>query len=253
MTLTTTRLRRKALPLCCLCLAAALTFTASVIATAEETPAPAQNPVKVFHLANVAQTSEAVSIVSALRNMLDPHDRVYLAEETNDVLVTAPADQVALAGRLISELDRPKQTYRVIYTVAEFDGSKRLGVQHFAMVVVTGQRITLKQGDKVPVLTGSFTKDNAAQQTEFTYLDVGINLDTTLDQFANGLRLRSKVEQSSVAEPQGATIGQDPIVRQSVLQGTSVIVPGKPLTLGSIDIVGSTRRLDIEVVAEPLS
>jgi hypothetical protein len=45
---------------------------------------------------------------------------------------------------------------------------------------------------------------------------------------------------------------QEPVIRQSVLEGTSVITPGKPLNLGAIDFTGSTRHMDIEVVAEPL-
>lgn len=235
---------------------ALLFFACSPVAFAQDAPArslPEQSPVKIFHLSNVAQAPEANEIAVALRNMIDPRDKLYLLSLTNDIIAAAPPDQLELIGRLIGELDRPKQTYRVIYTVSEFDGTKRIGVQHFAMVVVTGQRVTLKQGDKVPVLTGSFNKDSASQQSQFTYLDVGMNFDTTLDTFAKGLRLRSKVEQSSVAEPPSGGLVQDPIVRQTVLEGTSVILPGKPLTLGSIDIAGSTRHADIEVVAEPIA
>ena len=36
------------------------------------------------------------------------------------------------------------------------DGGKRIGTQHFAMIVVTGQRTVLKQGSKVPIVTGSY-------------------------------------------------------------------------------------------------
>ena len=62
------------------------------------------------------------------------------------------------------------------------------------------------------------------------------------------------MEQSSVA-PERQTIAnvEEPIVRQSVLEGTSILTPGKPANLGGIDIVGSTRHIDIEVVAEQIS
>jgi hypothetical protein len=85
-----------------------------------------------------------------------------------------------------------------------------------------------------------------------TYLDVGMNFDATLDEFANGVRLRSKVEQSSIAEEKSSVGAQDPIVRQTVMEGTSFLAPGKPLILGSLDIPGSTRHLDIEVVMEQI-
>ncbi|HLI76573.1 MAG TPA: hypothetical protein VKV02_06465 [Acidobacteriaceae bacterium] len=216
-------------------------------------PGQEQYPVKVFHLVNAAQQTEANEIMVALRNMIAPADRLFLLSQTNDIVVAAPPAQLTLIESLLKELDRPKHTYRVTYTLAESDAGKRVGVQHFSMVVVTGQRVQLKQGDKIPVATGSYGKDKASQETQFTYLDVGVNLDTTLDQFANGLRLRSKVEQSSVS-PVRQTIADvdEPIVQQSVLEGTSVIIPGKPLVLGGIDIVGSTRHVDVEIVAEPL-
>ncbi len=218
-----------------------------------QSAAPNPGSTKVFHLANVAQAQEAIHITTALRNVLNANDHVYLVEETNDVLVSGPPEEIALAGRLISELDQPKRTYRITYTVAESDAGKRVGVQHFSMVVVSGQRVQLKQGDKIPVITGSYSTEQKAEQTQFTYLDIGMNFDSTVDQFANGLRLRSVVEQSSVADatPKGI-LADEPIVRQSKLEGTSVIIPGKPLNLGRIDVVGSTRHLDIEVVAEPL-
>lgn len=208
---------------------------------------------RIFHLANVASDNEANELVIGLRNVINPGDRIFLMQSMHDVVVSADAEEVARVGQLISELDKPKHAYRLTYTLSESDAGKRVGVQHFSMAVLVGQRVVLKQGDKVPVITGSFEKSDSGTQTQFTYLDIGINLDSTLDQFANGLRLRAKVEQSSIAAgPATGKAADDPIVRQSVLEGTSFITVGKPTNIGGIDIVGSTRHYDIEVVAEAL-
>ena len=230
-----------------------LALTAPMLAQDKKDDFDEKSTPKVFHLANVGQEKEANEIVVALRNVINPRDRMFLAESTNDIVVSAPPGEIARISQLIAELDRPKHVYRLTYTIAESDSGKRIGVQHFSMVVVTGQRVQLKQGDKVPVVTGSYSTEQKAEQTQFTYLDVGMNLDSTIDQFANGLRLRCIVEQSSIAAEHGVGIlADEPIVRQSKLEGTSVIIPGKPLNLGGIDVVGSTRHLDVEVVAEPL-
>jgi hypothetical protein len=131
------------------------------------------------------------------------------------------------------------------------DGGKRVGAQHFSMVVVTGQRTLLKQGTKVPIATGSYTTGaSTGEQTQFTYLDVGMNFDATLDEFVNGVRLRTKVEQLSMAEEKSGMGPQDPVIRQTSLEGTSFLTPGKPLVLGAVDIPGSTRHLDVEVVMD---
>ena len=138
--------------------------------------------------------------------------------------------------------------------LAETDGGKRVGVQHFAMLVAAGQRTVMKQGSKVPIATGSYgASGSSGPQTQFTYTDVGMNFDVNLDELANGVRLRSKVEQLGVAEQSSGVGVADPIIRQSLLEGTSFLTAGKPVVLGSIDIPGSTRHLDIEVVMEQVA
>jgi type II secretory pathway component GspD/PulD (secretin) len=219
-----------------------------------QTPADATKPglesVRTFYLTNVSQTNDANELTTALRNLLDSHDKVLLVPWQNAIVVQGSPEQLMLAQKLLTELDRPKKTYRLIYTMTETDGNKRVGAQRFAMIVVTGQRTVLKQGSKVPIVTGTYNPGSSSAQNQMTYLDVGMNFDASLDEFANGVRLRSKVEQSSIAEEKSGVGAQDPIVRQTVLEGTSFLTPGKPMMLGSLDIPGTTRRLDVEVVMD---
>jgi type II secretory pathway component GspD/PulD (secretin) len=206
---------------------------------------------RTFYLTNVSQVSDANDLTNALRNLLDPHDKVYLVPSPFAIVVQGTPDQLVLAQKLLSDLDRPKKTYRLTYTITETDDGKRVGTQHFAMVVVTGQRTVLKQGSKVPIVTGSYTAaGSSGEKTDVTYLDVGMNFDATLDEFVNGVRLRTKVEELSLAEEKSGMGPQDPVIRQSLLESTSFLTPGKPLVLGSVDIPGSTRHLDVEVVME---
>jgi type II secretory pathway component GspD/PulD (secretin) len=176
------------------------------------------------------------------------------------ILVRATPEELTLAEKLLKDLDRPKKTYRLTYTVTDMDGDKRIGTQHFSMVVAAGQETKLKQGSKIPVATGSYASPGSAAanaasagvQTQFTYLDIGMNFSATLDEFANGVRLRSNVDQSSASEDKSIAGVQEPIIRQTQLTGAAFLTPGKPLKLGSIDIPGSTRHLDIDVVMEQL-
>jgi hypothetical protein len=82
------------------------------------------------------------------------------------------------------------------------------------------------------------------------YLDIGLNIDASIEESADGVKLNTQVEQSSIAEEKSGLGTQDPIVRQAKLEGTSILAAGKPLILGSMDIPGTARRLDIEVVME---
>jgi hypothetical protein len=144
------------------------------------------------------------------------------------------------------------KTYRLTYTVAESDQGKRIGVQHFALVVLLGKRTTVRNGSKVPVVTGSYDAGKLSAESQFTYLDVGLNFDSTLKEVDDGLQLTFKVEDSSAQTQQTISGVQEPIIRQAVIEGLSNLTVGKPVVLGSLDTPASTRHLDIEVVVEPV-
>jgi hypothetical protein len=151
-----------------------------------------------------------------------------------------------------TKIETTPTTYRLTYTLTEMDGSKRIGTQHFALTVTPGRDGRIKLGSKVPIATGSYKPEKPENQTltQFQYQDVGLNITTHIREIAAGVLLDSNVEQSSVSEEQ-STVGRgDPVIRQARLENTALLTPGKPVMLGSLDIPGSTRHLDIEVVVE---
>jgi len=211
-----------------------------------------QMPVQTFFLSNAALPNDGNEILTAIRLMVTPDTKIYLTPSQNAISVSGTPEAIAAAQKMIAELDRPKKSYRLTFTITESDGGKKIGVQHTSMVMEAGQRTTMKNGSKVPVATGSYTSSGATTQTQFTYLDVGINIDATLNEVAGGAQLKAKVEQSSATEDKEIAGIHEPVVRQSVMEGVSMLQVGKPEVVGSLDITGSTRHLDIEVVMEPV-
>jgi type II secretory pathway component GspD/PulD (secretin) len=205
---------------------------------------------KTIFLRNTTTQNDANEIMVALRNVFDPGIHIYLVSSQDAMVVTTYPVEMAKVEALIHTLDRPHKTYRLTYTFTEVDGGKSLGTEHLAMVIVDGQRTGVKQGDKIPVATGSYTTENSSAQTQFTYLDIGLNIEATLTAYDTGALLRTKVEQSSAGQSSTIAGVTEPIVRQSVFEGFSVLTLGKPVMLGSIDVPNSTRRLDIAVVMD---
>lgn len=210
-------------------------------------------PLRSFHLTNISSQNDANEIVVAVRNNLDPNVKIYLVPSQNTIVMRGSDEQLAMAQKIIGELDRPKKAYRLTFTITEIDSGKRVGVQHFSMVVTEGQRSVMKQGNKVPIVTGSYNNTSSQAESQVTFIDVGMNFDATLDSYGGGARLKSKVEQLGVAEEKSGLGPQDPIIRQTALEGTAFLAPGKPVVLGSLDIPGSTRHLDVDVMMEPLA
>jgi type II secretory pathway component GspD/PulD (secretin) len=226
--------------------------TGTMVISTPPGPRVDTRPVQMLPLTNVGQQNDANEIVTAIRNTLDPQAKVYLVPSRNVIVMRASPDDVAMAQKMINELDRPKKSYRLTYTITELDGGKRVGVQHYSMIVTDGQRSVMKQGNKVPIVTGSYNDKTSQTESQVTYIDVGMNFDATLDGYGNGGRLRTKVEQLGMVDEKSGVGPQDPIVRQSAMEGTVNLMPGKAVVLGSLDVPGSTRHLDVDVMMEPL-
>jgi type II secretory pathway component GspD/PulD (secretin) len=215
---------------------------------AEPKPIPPE-AYQTFFLTNVSQVNDLVDIQTALRNVLFKA-KLYSVVSQNAISMRGTSDDIQLAQRMISELDRPKKTYRLTYTITETDSVKRTGARHFSLVLVSGEREVFKQGSRVPIVTGNFGVKTSTENTVVEYQDVGLTIEATLAGYADGARLISKLSQSSLAEEKSGVGPQDPVIRQTVLDGTSILELGKPLLLGSFDLPGTTRKQEVEVVAE---
>jgi hypothetical protein len=204
---------------------------------------------ETLYLSSLADPRDANDIQTDLRNML-PKAKLYYVSSQNAISIRGTPEDILLAKKILSDIDRTKQTYRLTYTIRETDGGRQIGTQRFALVVASGGRTVFKQGNKVPVVTGVINEGTASANSQVQYLDLGLNIDASLDAYSDGLRLHTKVEQSSVADEKSGLGAQDPVVRQTTLEGVSTLVQGKPVVLGSLDTPGSTRRQEIEVVSE---
>jgi type II secretory pathway component GspD/PulD (secretin) len=213
-------------------------------------PKPTPETYHIFYLTNLTQPNEIQDFQTALRNMLSPKARVYAMMPENAITLRGTPEDIQLAQKILSDLDRAMSIYRLTYTITESDGGKRVGTRRFALVVATGQRVDFKQGSRVPLVTGVADATTSKSSSQVQYVDVGLQIEATVDRYEDGLRLRTKVEQSSLAEEKSGVGAQDPVIRQSMLEGTSTLELGKPLLLGSFDLPGGTRKQEVEVVAE---
>ncbi|MGA9585878.1 MAG: hypothetical protein WBQ95_11160 [Terracidiphilus sp.] len=216
---------------------------------AAQTQVADQKPAEGYatlYLANLTDVREANDAVTDLRNML-PKAKIYRVDSANAISIYATPEDIERAQKILADIDRPRKTYRLTYTIS--DGTTQGVPQRFVMIVGSGNKITLKQGARVPIVTGTYGT-GSDQNTQVQYMDVGINLDATLEGHGDEMRLRTKIEQTSVAEEKSNVGIQDPVIHQSVMEGESAIALGKPVLLGSVDIPGSGKRVEVSVVAE---
>ena len=242
---------------CCM-VAAVVVFSlfsfAAIAQTAVLETKPSDSKTRVEHvetifLKNVGQQNDFNDAQTALRNLL-PRAAVYGVVWQNAIVLRATEDEIQLAKKVIADIDQPRKTYRLTYTITEVDGAKRGTPQHYSLVVGSGSRTIFKQGTKVPIATGSTEPAASAANTQFQYIDVGVSIDARLEGSGEGLHVNTKVEQSRAAQDKTIAGVQEPVFDQTVLDGTSPVIPGKSIVLGLIDIPGTSRHQEIELTSE---
>ena len=104
-----------------------------------------------------------------------------------------------------------------------------------------GQRATVKIGQKIPVATGSYNAGvstgvaSIGVQTQFTYLDVGVNIDMTPTvHYNHEITLKMKIEVSSEGPIQTISGVQEPIINQNVVEQVIQLKDGEPSLLAGL-------------------
>src|ERR1700735_2706528 len=262
--------------------------TGNTIFVAQDNPAKRkeleQSVLKTFYLQNLSQPTELQDVVNAIRAVLDVQ-RVQQLLSQNALVVRGTPDQIALAEKLVDDLDRARPEVVVDIAVLQVskDKSRTLGMnwptsatvalqsnintatattnsttgttttpssngglelntlgnlnatdfqvtipsanlsavmsdsdtkmlQNPQVRALDNQKATLKIGERVPVATGSFQPGiggvgiNPLVNTQFQYLDVGVNIDVTPHVHADReVTLKISMEISSVVSQ--ASIG----------------------------------------------
>src|ERR1700734_1592118 len=289
--------------------------TGNTIFVAQDNPAKRkeleQSVLKTFYLTNLSQPTELQDVVNAIRAVLDVPGVQQLLSQ-NALVVRGTPDQIALAEKLVDDLDKARPEVIVDIAVLQIskDRSRTLGLSPPTSATVTlqanvntgtnstttttttsttgsssglelntlgnlnatdfqvaigsanlsavmgdsdtkmlqnpqvraldNQKATLKIGERVPVATGSFQPGiggvgiNPLVNTQFQYLDVGVNIDVTPHVHADrevtlkiSMEISLVVGQSSIGGISQPIIGQKKIEHEIRLRdGESSLIGG---------------------------
>ncbi len=135
--------------------------------------------------------------------------------------------------------------YKLDFAVKELSAGKVTNARSYVTIVRAEHSTqSIRTGDKVPVPAGP------SGSGQFTYIDVGVNIDVTdVTQAGSDLRLHVGADVSS-AEKDGTL--PNPIIRQTRWSSTVILPMRKPTTLFSSDSAGSKTQTQFELTATPL-
>jgi len=145
--------------------------------------------------------------------------------------------------------------YRLHFAVEELDApGKVTNSRIYEETVVAGGHPAgdqqIKTGSRVPILTGSYGSKEPSQNTQFQYLDLGVNLDARdVNEHGQMLGFRLKAEISSIAHQTEIGGVGEPVIRQNVWDSMVLVTVGKPTVVFSSDDLDSKGKMQVEVTA----
>jgi hypothetical protein len=137
--------------------------------------------------------------------------------------------------------------YKMAFSIYELQEGKKINQRDYSLLLEANDRgaNTLKIGTKVPI-------DAANGGT--TYADVGFELRCSAIETVNGkLAVGVDITITNFAVPEQntdpRTAGSRPVLRGVTQRVGTVVTPGKPQILTSMDDVNSNKRMQVELTA----
>jgi general secretion pathway protein D len=114
-------------------------------------------------------------------------------------------------------------------------------LQNPSIRATDGQRATMKIGSRIPIATGSYNAGvstgvaSIGVQTQFTYIDIGVNIDITPTvHFDREVTLKLKIEVLSQANTVTISGVQEPVIGQRSSEQVITLKDGEPSLLAGI-------------------
>ena len=152
----------------------------------------------------------------------------------------------ALFGAAVSAQGQERPTYKVDYTIRDTGDAGGKTGRKFSLLVNPGVKSTFKVGNRVPVSTGS--QGGALVNNQFTYIDVGLNIDCVVNESGSKFAIHTDMDISTAVMPdKSANAAPNPTISQIHLNLDTTVGAGKPTVVASFDDPVTSRKFDIDV------
>jgi len=142
----------------------------------------------------------------------------------------------------------PVQPFRLDFSFYELEEGKKINSRHYSLDLTANNRNELRIGTRVPVPLGN-------DGLQFQYMDVGTKIWVFLAIEGSGdlrLDVNSDISNLDTAQSAGHGPNSQPVVRQIQINGSTLLITGKPMLIGSVDDPNSNRQFQLEVTATKL-
>lgn len=144
--------------------------------------------------------------------------------------------------------------YRVEIHFRDSNDAAAATDRRYSMLVMDSHRTSFKVGSKSPAVSGTIPQQSGTPAaTQFTYLDVGVNIECKVQSVGTKIAMEGSLDLSNIAGDANLVSGvREPVIRQTKLNLDAVMDLGKPMILASIDDPITARKLQIEATVSKI-
>jgi hypothetical protein len=134
--------------------------------------------------------------------------------------------------------------YKVDFTLHDSADTAAKNGRKYSMLVNSSRKATMKVGNRVPAATGA---SGVGQGMQFTYIDVGVNIDCIVEERGGKLTMHADLDMSTAIPPEKTGGGINPTISQIKIAMDTTAVSGKPTVVASFDDPSTSRKFDVDV------
>jgi hypothetical protein len=170
--------------------------------------------------------------------------------------------------RIARAQDRPKQSseateesvdaYRLDIAFNELEDGKKMNTRQYSIDLAGKKPNEIKIGTRVPVVTANCNSSSASSSSggaseQYQYLDLGTHVWAQVTgQPGDELHVTGDISSVDTSAGLEGSTRLGPVIRQIKIEGSTALVLGKPIIIGSADDPNSKRQFQLEVTVTKL-
>lgn len=191
------------------------------------------------------------------RTLLIPALLFMIAAFANTRTASAQEESKESSATKPVKVEDSVEAYRTDISFNELEDGKKVNTRRYSIDLTGGRPNDIKIGTRVPVVSGNCNSSSASSPSagvseQYQYLDVGAHLSAQLISHAGELHVSGDISSLDTSAGPDASARLGPIIRQIRIEGSTALVLGKPILIGSADDPNSKRQFQLEVTVTKL-
>jgi hypothetical protein len=143
-----------------------------------------------------------------------------------------------------------RDVYKVDFTIRDSGDAGGKSGRKYSLQGYAGNKTTFKVGNRVPVPSGGDTSTGSRPQ--YTYIDVGVNIDCVVQEIAGKMSVHADMDLSTAVNSE-RNPGAAPTISQIRLNIDTAVMGGKPAVVAAFDDPVTARKFEVEVAVSKVN